>query len=74
MFAGASKAHEFEVWLVFFFGKHFKIDRLDPSLFHNKQLTSKLAALLTQAVNTPNQSGVKVSEFFSGKSCLATLF
>jgi hypothetical protein len=45
-----------------------------PSLFHNQQLTSKLAALLTQAVFTPNQFGVKVSEFFSGKSRLATLF
>jgi hypothetical protein len=47
---------------------------MQTSLFHNQHFTSKLAALLTQAVCTPNQSGVKVSEFFSGKSRLATLF
>ena len=50
------------------------LERVCTSLFHNQQLTSKLAALLTQAVYTPNQSGVKVSEFFSGKYRLATLF
>ena len=53
----------------------FSLDyKVSNSLFHNQQLTSKLAALLTQAVYTPNQSGVKVSEFFSGKSSVATLF
>ena len=45
-----------------------------PSLFYFFQNTSKLAHLLTQAVNAPNQPRVKVSELFSGKSCLATLF
>ena len=44
------------------------------SLFYFFQNTSKLAHLLTQAVYTPKQSGVKISEFFSGKSRLATLF
>ena len=44
------------------------------SLFYCFQNTSKLAALLTQAVCRPNQYGVKVLEFFSGKSRLATLF
>ena len=44
------------------------------SLFYFFQNTSKVAHLLTQAVYTPKQSVVKVSEFFSGKSRLATLF
>ena len=51
-----------------------RTDRAGTSLFHFFQYTSKLAHLLTQAVYTPNQSGVKISEFFSGKSRLATLF
>ena len=46
----------------------------NSSLFYFFQNTSKLAHLLTQAVYTPNQSGVKFSEFFSGKSRLVTLF
>ena len=44
------------------------------SLFYFFQNTTKIAHLLSQAVYTPNQSGVKVSEFFSGKSRLTTLF
>ena len=44
------------------------------SLFYFFQNTSKPAHLLTQAVYTPNQYGVKVSEFFSEISRLATLF
>ena len=47
---------------------------LDISMFYFFQNSSKHAHLLTPAVYTPNQSGVNVSEFFSGKSCLATLF
>ena len=46
----------------------------ETSLFYFFQNTSKHAHLLTQYVYTPNQSGVKVSEFFSGKSRLAALF
>ena len=57
--------------LVKFIGGGSVINGAYPVQF---QYTSKLAHLLTQAVYTPNQSGVKISEFFSGKSRLATLF
>ena len=50
------------------------ISNLPPSLFYFFPNIFKHAHILTQAVYTPNQSAVNVSELFSGKSHLATLF